>query len=208
MSPAPVVHETSRKLYDALGGGFTDRDEENGWQLLMFLDTFGAQLGEIDDIVRDTAERGGWSLLFDVDNVPAKFLPWLGQFIGAEVDTSLPEEEQRLQLKSVQGFQRGRPASIIQAAKAFLTGSKKVILEERWTSAYTLRVRVYRVQAPDPAKVEAFVRKQKPGSLVLTFETLPADLWSEVADPENFATWQNVKDAFATWNDLRNWVAP
>lgn len=203
---APVVHPTTRNLHDALGGGFTDRDEDNGWHLLMFLDTFTSQLGEVDDIVRDTDEREGWSLLFDVDNVPAAFIPWLGQFLGAEVDTSLPEAEQRLQLKNVQGFQRGRPASIIAAAKAYLTGSKKVYLDERWTSAYTLRVRVFAVQTPDPAKVEAYVRKQKPGALVLTFEVLPADLWSEVK--AHFATWQDVKDTFATWNDLRNWVAP
>lgn len=204
----PVVHATTEELYAALGTGITRGDEEAEWHLLLFLDApAGELLGELDDLVRDSAEGPGWSAPFDVERATLEQLPWLGQLVGVRIPDGLTLEEARDWVQSTTGWRRGTPAAIAGAAGTTLTGTKKVrFLERDGGSAYRLRVQTYEIQTPDAAATEAAIRAQKPAGIVLIYDLLPGEPWQVVKD--TFPTWQDVKDEFPTWDDLREWIAP
>lgn len=205
----PAVHPTTELIYDSLGDGLIGADESTGWQLLLFLDDVIAEsLGAVDDIVRDSDEGPGWSGVLDPDRVDADHIWWLGQLVGAREPrgAALTLEQAQARLTDAEGWKRGTLAALKAGAATHLTGSKKVIVNERDGSAYQLTVQTYAVQTPDETLTEADIRKQKPAGIVLTYEVLVGEDWQAVKD--NFATWQDVKDNFATWNDLLDWVAP
>lgn len=202
----PAVHPTTEELYDSLGDGLVRDDESVQWSLLRFLDPVVTDLGEVRDIVVGTDGLFGWGAQMDPDEVPLERLLWLAQFIGARPDPLALEAAQRSQAKDSQGWKRGTLASIIAAAQATLTGTKRVFVNERYGTAYRIRVAVYTTQAPDPAVTEAVVRAAKPAGLVLVFDAMTVGPWQLIKD--NFATWQTVKDNFATWQDVANYIAP
>lgn len=165
----PVVSETTQEAYDRLGSAWTNPDESVDWHLLKFIQAVTLNLTVINDLVRDTDEGPGWSIVLDADRVAAKYFPWLSQFNGTTVDLGLSEDDQRQQLKEVAGFRRGTIASMIAAAQPYLTGTKTVTITERDTSAYHFSVRTFTAETPDSAKVLTALLSQKPAGLVMDF---------------------------------------
>ena len=172
----PPVHPTTDIIYFNLGNGLIVADEEVSWNLLRFLDACIAEdLGRVDDVVRDAPPYSGWESSFDPENAPEEGLDWLGQFVGARVDTLGDVLEKRARIVSRESFVRGSNAAIITAAQRTLTGAKTVYLIERDAgSAYQLRVHTLIAQTPDAAATEAAIRSQKPAGIVLTYSAIAA----------------------------------
>ena len=145
----PTVSVTAERLYEALGP-MQDQDDVNGWTLLKFCDALTASAAEIEGLAADTDTQVGWQPLLDVTTAPAKVLPYLGMFVGAQITPALSEEQARTLIRSAPGQRRGTVEAIKDAARLWLTGTKLVTVNERpGGNAYQFEVVVYAAQALD-----------------------------------------------------------
>ncbi len=93
-------------------------------------ETFGLVMDQGDD--PDAASWvPGWGSLLDVDACPAKYLPYLAQFVGAVIPVGTSPAHARAMIRSESGMQRGTAAAITAAATRNLTGTQSVVLQER-----------------------------------------------------------------------------
>jgi len=123
----------------------------------------------------------GWSILLDLNRVPTKALPWLAQFTGVRLDQSLSDANQRQQIADAAGLYRGSLASIVAAAQRHLTGTKDVLVEERYQgSAYKLWMATRTAQTPNTAVTLADILTQKPAGIVLTYQTVAGQTFGEL----------------------------
>jgi Phage tail protein (Tail_P2_I) len=137
-------------------GGFADAvydqmapvaiwDADYDWPLLKYLGAVGQMLELLDSLAHDDI---AWSGMLDLDRVPSNALPWLAQFLGVVLDVSLPDDEQRQQIRTHIGWSRGTPATFKMLAAQKLTGTRTVELHERDTSAYHFTVVTYQDETP------------------------------------------------------------
>lgn len=172
-----------------------------------YLQAIAAMFGQIEDYTLDTVDLDGnplpgWGILFDVDLCPTAALPYLAQFVGETLPTTLSDAEAREQIRSQPNRKRGTPAGITAAARATLTGAQQVIFRERDPAAcptepaYGLTVVTYTSQTPDPAVTEAAIRSNIPAGIVLNYETLPG--WDITAlEAAGYADISALEAAFA-----------
>lgn len=200
----PVVGAWAERAYAGLGP-YTEQDEALGWPLLIYLGAVGDQMfQEMDDLGRDQGSIIGWGNVFNPSLCPAKALPWLGQFVGVEVDTTLSEANQRAQVAAAAGWQRGTPASIISAVQLYLTGTKYVSLQERFGgNAYALNIITHTAETPvDTTAMVNAVKAVIPAGFLLTFATYVGQTYAQLRT--TYATYTAVKAAYATYDDVRH----
>jgi hypothetical protein len=134
----------------------------------------------VDTVDGDGRDLPGYGILFDVDLCPAAALPYLAQFVGETLPTTLAEADARRQIRTQPNRKRGTRAGIIAAARATLSNpdTDTVIFRERDAAAcpsipaYGLTVATYTAQTPNPAATEAAIRSNLPGGIILNYETL------------------------------------
>lgn len=172
----PTVSDAAETLYATLGPwarADTARGEsEDRWDLLEFCEAVCRNLQPIEDIIRDSDDGPGWSVVMDIDRAPVEWFGWLAQFAGVRLIPGLPEAEQRARIKSTDGFRRGTPGAIVGAAQQYLTGTKTVFLVERHGSPYRLTVSTLANETPDLTLVQGALKDQKPAGLVMTVTTV------------------------------------
>lgn len=102
-----------------------------------WLNAAGALFDPTLEIVQETGSDGtagylpGYGILFDPDECPAAWLPYLGLFVGVKVPVGAPEAEARALVKAESGKERGTLKSIESAVSRSLTGSKAFQIVER-----------------------------------------------------------------------------
>jgi hypothetical protein len=165
----------------------------------------------------DRGELVGYGIALDVKNpdIPREALDWAAQFVGEIIPIIAPDADAVQQILDHPYGKRGTPKSIVDAAKATLTGDRDVVLRERDPAAliangfpstpeddaYGLTVITYTSQTPDPAATEAAIRKVLPGGIILGFHVLDGQDWQLVKD--NNANWAAVKSKYPTWQHVR-----
>lgn len=156
---------------------------------------------EIDDYVSDgdNGERG-WSVLIDLDRAPDKVLPWLAQFIGVSLPPGLTATQQRQQIRDTDGWNRGTVAAIVGAAAPYLTGTKSVILRERFGDPYIFEVITRTSETPNSAAVLAALTAQKPAGLIMIYNVLSGLDYQLLFS--GYATYQLAFAGFANYQDL------
>lgn len=116
------------------------------------------------------------SPLVDVDRCPDWALPWLAQLVGVTIPAGMAPELARAGIRDVAGWKRGTVAALRAAAGFHLSGEKTVYFRERDTTGgdppYCLEVVTRTRETPDPAAVEAELRRQKPAGIVLTYRVV------------------------------------
>lgn len=162
----PFAAEVYRQLAPVAG-----YDNDLGEPLLRYV-VANAQMFE--DV--DALARSNWSILLDLDRVPDNGLPWLGQFLGVVVDTALPVDRQRQQIREHVGWARGRPATLKSAIRPYLSGSKTVDIIERDSSAYHFEVRTFGDETPATTTYD---------DLYNNFQTYE-DLYNQVSSYEQY----------------------
>jgi hypothetical protein len=179
-------------------GIFAVGDEDRDWPLLRLCDVLCSTVLEpVHELVADREDEVGWEIALDPEEAPAYTLPWLAQFAGVTLEPSLSEAEQRAKIQERPHFARGRPASLLAAIKATLTGTKTVLVTERdGGEAYQLRVRTYASETPSEDATLAAILTQKPGGIVLTYEAITGQSYSDFA-----ASVTDYADAAATYDD-------
>ena len=198
-SPSELTH-TGQKFYGAMAPLVED-DADYGYATSILCGALAAMFDQVADLSRDTDESPGWGVITDPERTP--FIQWLAQFPGVVIPGGVDEATAREWLRSTDGRNRGTPAAIEGAAKSFLTGSKTVLMIERFGgSAYALQVTTLESETPDPARVEAAIRAQKPAGIVLTYSTISGGDYKTLRDTHtNYA---DVKATFADYADLRS----
>lgn len=201
----PTVGETAENLYSALGA-LTAGDEENGWHLLMFVDALTSVMTEkIHMLAADRNGKPGWSVVFDPDECPSYALPYLGQFVGVALEPSLTEAEQRTKITLPEGWQRGTKAALVAAVQRQLTGTRRVLLRERYPdNAYQLSVRTMVDETPDTDAVLRAILTQKPIGIVLNYEAITGQAWDDLL--ASSTDWDDVESTYADWDDVRSTV--
>lgn len=200
----PVVGAWAERAYAALAP-YTGPDEAFGWPLLIYLGAIGDQFFQMmDDLGRDQGDVVGWGNVMNPNTCPAYALPWLGQFVGVVVDTTLSEANQRAQVIAAAGWQRGTPASIIAAVQRYLTGAKYVALQERFGgNAYALNIITHTAETPvDTTEMMNAVKAVIPAGFLLTFATYIGQTYLQLRT--NYATYLAVRTAYATYDDVRH----
>lgn len=195
------------QLYDQLSP-LAGQDAANGYALQNFLGAIGEMYEEVK-VWADDDEDGnvGWSILLDLNRCPTDMLPWLGQFVGAQVDPTLSDANQRLQISQVQAWARGSLAAIKAAPVPYLTGTKAVIVIERdnaaapGQAAYGLTVYTITSETTDTTKVRAALMAVKPAGIILNYATISG--WSYAGVFTSDATENVVYTTYKTYNGVR-----
>lgn len=187
----PEVSQAAERLYGLLWP-HTLEDEVNDWHLLLFCEALAGTLFEqVRSYVSDRDDMLGWEVIFNVDECPPEALAYLGQFVGVHFEDKLTDQEKRDKIKDRPAFRRGTVGAIEAAAKLRLTGTKSVLIKERFESPYRLLIRTFTKQTPDPEGTRADILSQKPAGIVLDY-----------ADT-NLKTYLQVKEENATYADLK-----
>lgn len=208
--PADLTPESfAERLYVALAP-VASQDPSVGWALLIYCNAIGQMYQLLDDLMRDSPEGPGWSGLMDLERCPDVALPWLGQFVGARIPIGLSDADQRAWVAGTSGWKRGTAASMIEGARATLTGSQRLIFRERdgaaWGDpqkpevAYHLTAYSYATETPDPALTLSALLAQKPGGIVLHYHAAQMQDYQNVKDTN--ATYQVVKTTFRDYAAL------
>jgi hypothetical protein len=191
--PPPALASYAARLYAAMAP-VAWLDGEADWALAKLDGAIGTMFQAVEDVARDTPAGPGWSSVVDATRCPDAWLPWLGQFVGV-VNGS------RNAIVDHNGFQRGTPAAIRAATAAHLTGSKTVVLQERFGGdAYALAVYTLDTETPNPTQTRADILTQKPGGIVLTYAHGAPNTYAAVN--AGYATYAAVKTAFSTYSRL------
>jgi len=197
----PLVAPVTEELYTALLP-LAWEDEQHDWATLKLLEVSAFLLQEIEDLVRDTPAGPGWSVVMDVNRAPAKWLGWLAQFAGVQLQRGLSDAAQRARIATTDGQQRGAPNALIGAARQYLTGAQTVILRERDGSAYRLTVITYTSQTPNQAQALAAMLEQKPAGLVLNYLVLTGQDYTTLRARN--ASYTAMRSAYASYQVARD----
>jgi len=199
----PVVLGTTYadELYPELDP-LTSAEADYDYPLMKFINTISLPYEEIEDLARDTSgTEPGWSVLLDIDRVPANAFGYLGQFIGVQLSPGLTNDQQRNRIRNTAGWTRGTVSAIVGAAQQRLTGSKTVILRERTqSSAYKLEVYTYSNETPNAEITEADIMAQKPAGLLLTYTAISPNSYDAL--DTSYASYNELNAAFPTYNDI------
>jgi hypothetical protein len=179
---APAVSPLAEQVYAELWP-LQPGDEDRGWALLLLVGLLAQPFAEVDELVTD-----GWSILFDVDRTPGKWLDRPASMIGARPPEGLTDDQRREHIKNVGGPQRGMPAAIVAAARAQLIGEQRVTFLERDGNAWWDTLITYTSETPDPAAVVAAITDPavKPAGRKLTHRVEAG--WSVAEFEHAFAT--------------------
>jgi hypothetical protein len=206
--PKPNASPAALEIYEALEPAFSKDDPDRNWLALRMCMALVA--GRLDLLHRylidDIDNLPAWAILFDPERCPAEALPYLSQFSGAILTPEMDEAARRAAIQVPEAFSRGRPESLRAVARRRLTGTKAVVLTERYTNnAWRLRIETLEAETPDPEGTRAdIVAYQKPIGIRLFFNTRAAWTWGEVkAQSANFPDWASVKAAFPSWLAFR-----
>ena len=192
----PAVTVTAERLYEAMGP-FQDGDEANGWPLLHLCDAITQPAAEIEGYAADTDTQVGWQPMLDPALCPTRALPFLAQWVGAVVPVGADEATARAIVTHSPGWARGTPASVIAAARLWLTGGQHVTLNERYGGdAYAVEVVVYTAEVIDLTSLTAAVKAALPAGFALTVTVLTG--WT-IAQMESETSTHNVAYVESNW---------
>lgn len=144
------------------------------------LNALGALFDPVLEIAQETGTDGetgylpGYGKIFDPDECPAQWLPFLGLFVGVKVPVGAPEAEARALVKAESGKERGSVKAIESAVSRSMTGSKAFQIVERHNSkgeedAYHFLILIYsESELPSETVLKENVNSVKPAGVFYT----------------------------------------
>lgn len=200
--PAPSPSAAALELYEQLEPAFTDGDAGRGYPTLwLCVALTTGNISLIHDWVTDQEDRPGWQVLLDPARAPTIILPWLAQFDGAVLLPSMTDAAKRDTIRNPAAWERGTVSFLETVAKRHLTGSKTVVVTERYTgSAWKIRVETLTVETPEAAVTEREIREEaKPIGIVLFFNSRATWTWGLMNEQAEYNTWAKLQAKLATW---------
>jgi hypothetical protein len=172
-------------------------DASNGYAHAHLCEGIGRMLAQVAEVFDPEGDVPPFAPLLDPALCPAWALPWLAQLVGVRLPAGTSESAARAMISDVAGFARGTRAAMTASIAPLLTDTKTVYFRERDGSAYRLEVVTLTSETPDPVAVEAALRSQKPGGLVLSYRTVASWDWQQVVVEQ--ASWATAKATYSTW---------
>jgi hypothetical protein len=194
--PATVAED----LYNRLGPWRRADLRNPSRPLLVLCEALMASLQPVEDVIRDTDDGPGWSVVMDPDRAPVAWLPWLSNFAGlAGFDYSgLTEADFRDLIKGGHVRLRGSRAALEAAPKPYLEGTKTVHFIERHGDAYHLTISVLASEVVDFEKVRNAVLRQKPTGIVINVNQITGgDYFTLMSTHASYTTIRNVYGTYA-----------
>lgn len=191
-----MAHSTTDRWFDALGDALTEAGTNE--VLRAWMDGAGHLLGDVDELIRDTDDGPGWSIILDPTRAPDYALPWLAMVSGTRVTAGASAAQRRDEIVVGSYRRRGTRAEMIAAVASTLTGTRSVTLVERDGHPYRVRVQTQSSETPDQARTLAVALAAKPAGLVLELVVQAGPSWDEV---NAGTTWDTV-DPGLTWDDV------
>lgn len=187
------------EIYERLGS-HTNADASG--LLSVYIGGMGLMFQKVADISSDSDTAPGWSSVMDPDLVPADWIPWLGQFVGAAIAEGTAEVEAREIIKHPEGQRRGTIPALYDKVARTLTGvSPAVIIFERYGGdAYDLHVTTFDVETPDPVATGAAALSGKAAGLILTYTSVVGGTYDWLTG--TFADYDAVEAAFTNYDDI------
>lgn len=152
----PVVSNFAESIYAQFPDAIRKEDANHDYALLIYAGAIGAMFEDIDIIAHAQGGNDPWTILLDIERLGDNAIPWIGQFLGVSVDTSLPPDEQRQQIRDHTAWDRGTPKALKESIRPLLTGTKTVELAERSSSAWTIEVSTYYDESPGDTTYENY----------------------------------------------------
>lgn len=200
MAVRPIVSAAAEEAYSGLGPWARRDTADARWDLLIVVEAWARLLQQVEDIIRDTDEGPGYSIIVDADRAPAEWIPWGMQLNGVRPRSGLTDAAQRARWKSTDGFKAGTPGAIVGAAQQYLTGTKTVYLVERHGSRYRFTVTTIDTETPDPAAVLAALKEQKPYGFSMAHAMTTGVNYNALRDTHS--DYNEVKALYATYNEV------
>jgi hypothetical protein len=202
----PVVSQAAEEMYESLKAIAAD-DADNNWIILLTCEALmRSNIQPIIELSRDTDQGVGWSKLMDLDRIRDEDLPYAAQFVGVTTNPASTPAENRDLIVTRPPWKRGRPATLLAAVQATLTGTQRIELAERDTSAYHATITVYRAQVPDEDLTRAAVARNKPGMIIVDLEILESPTYGEVRDSLAVNEYGEREAEFPTYGDIKEFV--
>jgi hypothetical protein len=193
----PTVPAAAEALYSDLQAT-QPLDEQLGWPFLILVAGFTEGLATIYDLVRDSDDGPGWTMLVDPDRAPASLLFWLAQTMGVTLPDA-DEDAQRAEIRDLPPQRRCTEAVARDAAGMTLTGSKVFHFTVQGGGLYVDTLEVYEAQCPDPAATFAAADAQMPAWRKLEMTVRPG--WT-IAAMETAYDGKTIADLEADFADL------
>lgn len=180
----PDLGSAAEELYLALAP-FTERidpnnpgqtitDEDLDWPLLIYFGTLMKRWQQVEDLSRDSDDGPGWSALVDLDRIPDEGLPYIAQFKGKTILQGMSPAEARARIEGTDGFDRGTPEAIRVATQRNMTGTKTVIIVERYSGdPFQYQIIVSEAETPSTGQTLRDSLEQKPYGYLVTFTVAP-----------------------------------
>lgn len=115
-------------VFDRLGPAMTSSDDDHGRVLHELV---ASLVSPIDLIETALGVDGRFDVLLSPNNCPSVLLPWLAQLVGVDLPVGFDEATGRALVANPPSWRAGTPQAMVDAAKAYLSGSRRVDLAER-----------------------------------------------------------------------------
>jgi hypothetical protein len=198
-------------LYASLGFHL-QTDPANGYALRTWCEALCKPAQPIYDLVRERPDARPWAVLFDPDECPAVFLPYLAQYVGVVITPEMSEEQIRDEIRHPTGWKRGQIESIrIAARRTLVPGAAEelmVIIHPRTPEPGRHYIRTLLAQTPDPDRTEAVIRAALPAWEVLDYEAIDGVTVADVAASGKWTTVADLAAAFGSVQALTEILPP
>ena len=177
--PLPPLTPWAKRVYDELREPDNLPDKRR-------LPEVNGDLSKVCDAFGAPYEKGAWvrglgtelepfRQAMNVSTAPIWLLPYLAQFVGVQIPKGTSEADARAMIMDRTHQLRGKPQTIIDVTKTFLTGDKAVFLQEQSDgNPFFFRLYIRSSEAPgDLTALKQAIAAVKPGAF--TFEIVLSD---------------------------------
>jgi Phage tail protein (Tail_P2_I) len=196
----PALTESGERLYTQLAPTFFREDERYGWAGAIFCSALAGMKDAAAEIVQPSDTKPGFAILFDVENVPSKWLRWLAQFVGVDLTTSPNDATSRAWIKAPINYQRGTTAAMELAGKATLTGTKTMYFYVRFGAPFTIKAATLESETPNPTATREAIESMMAAWNVLEYVVVKAGSYSLIEAAH--ALYSESEAAHTTYEDL------
>lgn len=120
-----------------------------------------------------------------------------------DTDPSSLADLKRLKIREASRLRRGTLAALQATAQRRLTGTRRVLITEHFNgSPWQVRIVTFLNETPDPRGTAADLEDIRMAGYLFTYETFYGQTYEQL-QAQFGPTYQNIKDAFATYDDVR-----
>jgi hypothetical protein len=188
-------------------------DHLHGYPLAHYCAALWAPIEDLAELISDQPDgTTGYARAMMVETCPPSLLRWLGQQVGVWVPPGTSPEDARRMIRLTRGWKRGKIPAMVAEVKTTLTGTKSVIVTERYgtlpAAAHTVRLITKTSETPNPTATLAAAKNPAHKRIGLIVDLLVVDgqTWNDARAADPSRTWDELKidEPTTTWQQARD----